>query len=390
MAAMDTMGLKRTLSQTASNQGREGTCALHMLSRLFVNNIFKLGGMLSEECNDVLNTETFLTRDISLKEFMDRCGDNSIKAIMFLYVYYVSLELYPDIICTGTKLAQLYKIVPFVTAKINESYCPEKLAKYRELIIPFLHTFRGVKTVLSHEFLSYGWFTKKFMQTIDHSYVGCGFGEDRSVLGHAVVIAGVEIQPTNTVIIIKNSWGKSNTLLSYKEFFEADYDWYHDTETKERLFMVPNKFVYLCTKDDLIEQLKRLTDAQEIADAVKEYKLEDEDLVRIIRHVVQGNKEDALSLKGDVIELLSQPHHVDETMEILDKQSYFCKQISRNIRTIKDFKELIFNYGLTEDHVNLIAKLLSKRFKSNVSDILAQLKGGKTKRRKMRKTKKIK
>jgi hypothetical protein len=230
------------------------------------------------------------------------------------------------------------------------------------------------------------------MQTISHSYVGCGFGKDHSALGHSVVIANVEIHPTNTVIAIKNSWGKSNTLLSYKDFFEAHYDWYHDTETGKRLFMLPTKFVYLCTKEDLLEQLKSLSDVQEIADAVKTYKLNDEDLIIIIRHLVKGNKEDALSLKRDVIELLSQPHvdqsRVEESMEISDKQTYFCKQISRNIHTITEFKELIFNYGLTEDDVNLIATLLSKKFKSNVSDILAQLKGGKTKRKRKRKTKK--
>ena len=51
--------LSRRNTTMSPRQAHESTCAPHMISRLFIRNIFKLQAMLNTECNQFLDTYPF-------------------------------------------------------------------------------------------------------------------------------------------------------------------------------------------------------------------------------------------------------------------------------------------------------------------------------------------
>jgi len=111
--------MKRSVSYNEPNQGKENTCALHTLARLFVHNIIQPDvcpltyhgevippheeDTFTSQCGDLLNT--YLPLD------MDRLTPEScqgvryyISTLMYLYVYHCILEEYPQVACNGAAM----------------------------------------------------------------------------------------------------------------------------------------------------------------------------------------------------------------------------------------------------------------------------------------------
>ena len=90
--------LQRTISTNFSNQIISKTCALHMITKLYVKNIFKLYENLPEPCMILLSPDD-VDYESTPELLLELCEteENRLKGLMFLYVYHVILDKYSTI-----------------------------------------------------------------------------------------------------------------------------------------------------------------------------------------------------------------------------------------------------------------------------------------------------
>ena len=134
--------LSRRNTTMSPKQAHESTCASHMISRLFIKNIFKLPGMLNAECNQFLDTYEFnqlgeigsdvSVEDVSLPQLITHCknAESVRKVVMYLYIYFLIIEQYPTICSDGVMDKHISDIINHVKNQINDQYIPKKVDHY--------------------------------------------------------------------------------------------------------------------------------------------------------------------------------------------------------------------------------------------------------------------
>lgn len=234
--------LSRMRTTMAPNQHEENTCTAHMIARLFVQNIFKLPGMLNDACNSFLHTDEFYkleanSSDVSLEILQEYCinDDSVLKLIMYLYVYFLIIEQYTHILKDGLKPAILGSAINYVTEQINKRHFPENIQQYKKKIIPFLDKKGEIKVFIHIEDMRPKKITRRFLEKIKREYIGCGLypiRRDVPLRGHAIVISDFY----NNMLTIKDSYGVSNSEIHVTDFLTTGYNNY-----------TPGFFIYLST-----------------------------------------------------------------------------------------------------------------------------------------------
>jgi len=233
--------LTREYTTMAANQNAEDTCTAHMITRLFIKNIFKLTGMLNKNCNSFLHTDEFnkigpdydiQEEDVSLEKIKEACIDDKsvLKLVMYLYIYFLIIEEYTYILTDGLNPSLLGTAINHVTKRINEHYFPKNIKQYEPVILPFLLKTGEIRLYIHLEDMRPKIITDRFVKTIEHEYVGCGLYPTGNFPGHAVVIADLH----GNMLTIKDSYGVSNTKISVNDFLTTGYNEY-----------TPGFFVYL-------------------------------------------------------------------------------------------------------------------------------------------------
>jgi len=233
--------LTREYTTMAANQNEENTCTAHMITRLFIKNIFKLTGMLNKNCNSFLHTDEFNKigpdydiheEDVSLDELKEACIDDKsvLKLVMYLYIYFLIIEEYTYILTDGLEPSVLGTAINHVTKRINEHYFPKNIKQYESVILPFLLKTGEIRLYIHLEDMRPKIITDRFVKTIEHEYVGCGLYPTGNFPGHAVVIADLH----GNMLTIKDSYGVSNTKISMDDFLTTGYNKY-----------TPGFFIYL-------------------------------------------------------------------------------------------------------------------------------------------------
>jgi hypothetical protein len=223
--------LTRNYTTMAPNQNAENTCTAHMITRLFIKNIFKLTGMLNKNCNSFLHTDEFnkigpdfdvQEEDVSLEKLKEACIDDEsvLKLVMYLYIYFLIIEEYTYILTDGLNPYIFKTVIEHVTTKINEHYFPKNIKQYETIIIPFLVKTGKIKVNISFEDARTKIITPKFIDKIQSEYIGCSLYPAGNLRGHAVVIAHFH----DGMLIIKDSYGVSNTEISVDDFFTTGYN----------------------------------------------------------------------------------------------------------------------------------------------------------------------
>jgi len=248
--------LSRMNTTMSPNQTNELTCVPHMISRLFIRNIFKLPGMLNSECNQFLNTYEFnqigeigsdiSVEDVSLPQLVTHCKnvESVHKVVMYLYIYFLIIEKYPTICSVGLIDTPVSEIIDYVKNQINAKLIPKKVEQYESVIIPVLEKIGQInisvevenmndKKVLSRKFI-------RHMKRHDNEYVGCLMYSDEAK--HATVIGGIGYNPelseipVDNTLIIKDSYGVSNTYISIHDFLNHGFNGY---ELKYFVYLSP-------------------------------------------------------------------------------------------------------------------------------------------------------
>jgi len=223
------MALKRSLTTSCPNQNEEKTCVVHMITRLFIHNVFDLPGDLDEGCNSFLHTDDFMKasdEDISLDKIREFCTpeENALKLIMYLYIYCLIIEEEPSVYCKGIILMDVERIVTNIVQQINDKKMPHRVKIYEPVILEYL-TSKGQIAVTGSITQLHGYIPRSLIVhlKIKRQYVGL-FYHVKGTDNHAVVIADIYGPgPTGQSIIIKDTaTGVANVTKSISEFFKEN------------------------------------------------------------------------------------------------------------------------------------------------------------------------
>ena len=247
--------MKRSASYNEPYQGRENTCALHTLSRLFVHNIIQPDvcpltyhgeeipphehDTFTSQCGDLLNTE--LPLDV------DRLNPESCKGVryyistlMYLYVYHCILEEYPDAPCDGANIRDTS-----LTLKecLQRKHIPAILASKADDILMMLPEYLYTQVFVmnysaklkNHPLMFNGLEDSRyrtFMSLCAKSNLYNGLIlKKRDVIGHVLVVSDYNA-PTNTYTI-KNSWGIAIDKVPGSRFKGPHYKLDHAIDEEE-------------------------------------------------------------------------------------------------------------------------------------------------------------
>jgi hypothetical protein len=236
--------MPRQHTTMAPQQNAENTCAVHMISRLFIQNILELPGKLNDKCNSFLHTDEFgrigqpgydiQEEDVSPDTLINACeSEESVqKLVMFLYIYFLIIGNYDFIITDGLPPSEFGRAINMVTQLMNEKYLPKNMIKYKEIIYNCLSTRENIQVYIHLEDMRPRTLTDRFFNKIKNEYIGCGLYPTGDFPGHAVVISNYDAHTHK--LNIKDSNGKSNTEISEEEFLTTGYKQYK-----------PGFFIYL-------------------------------------------------------------------------------------------------------------------------------------------------
>lgn len=233
--------LSRRNTTMSPTQAHENTCVPHMISRLFIRNIFNLPGMLNTECNQFLDTYEFSqigeigsvsVEYVSLKNLLINCKNKESvrKVVMYLYIYFLIIEKYPTICSDGISaphIEHIYEIIHYVTDQINDKHIPKKVEQYESVITSILeekgqiHVTIYLETMIDKQTLS-----QKFVKHMKkYEYVGCLMYSTKG--NHATIVGSIGCNTEEDgMLTIKDSEGVSNTCILIDDFLTSKYKGY--------------------------------------------------------------------------------------------------------------------------------------------------------------------
>jgi len=238
--------MKRASSFTEPDQGEEGTCTLHMISRLFVHNIVKPDicpleykgrtippheGEFTSECSFLLKTEG---RPSFAKLNPHTCGGirKYFSTLMYLYAYYSIVEEKPDSLCEGGYAHENFSIVRTAVQNKTIPSLLEPYARDIHLILDILPDmyFTTLKVELPPKKSSSIWAfsgidgyrAHLFMKlcTLHHLYMGA-FIQKKKTDGHSIVLSKYDWE--ERTVTFKNSWGNGEDVVPINKFKGPHY-----------------------------------------------------------------------------------------------------------------------------------------------------------------------
>lgn len=225
----------KKMSITKTNQGEEGSCVAHTISRLIVKNVFErlypLKISLAEEklyeknnCNIYLNTDTKAKTNAGYLDLTPtKCGQKGYyKILLFLYVYYIIRDNFD---CDGISyLSSSYVLNLLFTNSVMPkifqqsihlpilSYLLEKIKskiKFMNIKYEIVDMDNDNNSIIIRKLLDEG------------LYVGVSLSP-RYGDGHTATIVG----HTPYHFVIKNSWNTYKDYIPYKylnDYFKIGY-----------------------------------------------------------------------------------------------------------------------------------------------------------------------
>ena len=249
----------RTKSTSISNQGKEGSCAVHATSRIIVNAIRQIIPEFfyplenNDECDEYFHFERM--KNIFIED--THCSENGFNnLIMYVYIYTTISDFF------GTKGAHNINILKGFNEDIikqigNKSFISKRLEKFPGFNEGHLERLSHICNTFLH---------KLFVEENTHfnveSYI---LDEDidesllRFVLdngyyitlqgnAHALTIVGYEMVEDKFYFIIKNSWGKTTgdilmptfTMTMTQGIMKLTVEQLIESKYKYLQFMIPN------------------------------------------------------------------------------------------------------------------------------------------------------
>jgi len=220
-----TQMLRRTISTNISNQRHEGTCFAHSITRVILNAIKQTIPELfypleeNEKCDEYYD----ISKMMSVFKEDTNCSENSFNnLIMYIYIYKILTNKFA---CNGGVSFEVLKwfVDNIIYQKIGE----------QAFIMNTLKDFEGFNdthieriAAISNHFLSefYTNQTNEFVveqhdirkaEEIIKSVIDKGYYIIISGSGHVMTIVNYKIRDGVLVLIIKNSYGKTENFLRY-------------------------------------------------------------------------------------------------------------------------------------------------------------------------------
>jgi len=240
--------MKRAPSFTETNQGQEGTCSLHMISRLFVHNIVRpdicpleyqdkiipphTDSEFTSDCSYLLDTEDVVQLTTLVPA---SCGGirKYFSTLMYLYAYHSILDIVPHAVCDGSFDYENFTILKRC---IHDRYIPLPFSRDHTRDILFIldtlpemhfHVLKVLPPPKKSRFPTIlngieGYRARLFMKlcTQQELYMGALLSKKLGE-GHSIIISHYD-EPTQSVTF-KNSWGNALDVISLKNFRGPQY-----------------------------------------------------------------------------------------------------------------------------------------------------------------------
>ena len=394
------MAAEYTMSPSYTTQEHED-CGIHMLSKLVLKNIFKIEGDLSDECSQMLITDhRHYHNPEYIKLFSTSCKDTIVKAVMFLYIYQLINEQFPELCYRGIETKHLQDYVNYIQEGINSNHIPACFegTVFQSHILGLIGQYleRPLRLLSGINHVSPNCFDETCMFETDHDrYIGC-LTEHRETVDseiidyHGIIIAKIQVIPTNTHVFLKNSWGRlSNIILTQDVFFDGTYEW------EGGHFLTPIAYVFLCNEEEFIGQC---------IDFLISMRLTMTDFKKLILTYYASNMDKYDHALTVIINEYSRlmGEHPDINKQMYDElvpssNEKWFNRITAYVTTREMFEEIMINYKLTQEDVNFIWPKIQHQIAPQDLDFFDELPegafkdiGGKRKKTKHKKTKRKK